>query len=279
MNLAIDAGGTNLRATIYKIGDELISIKEKSDEIGLAAFIEKILISHKDIKTIGISYAGQVKDGIIIDAPNIKVDIAEIKKYFKTKYDMPLYIENDLTCAVIAEAKELKSQNICALYAGTGLGLGVIDDGNIIKGSSNLACEIGHIPYKKAPFKCGCGRDNCIENFISGTGITKWINYYNLTCKPTLEALKNDTNPNSKKIIKEFEEALFYAIGTTITLFNPEILVLGGGVIEANSYLYDKVILNIGNFTLKPTLKSCRIVKSQLSNAPLIGASLLKDIK
>jgi len=279
MNLAIDAGGTNLRATIYKIGDELISIKEKSDEIGLAAFIEKILISHKDIKTIGISYAGQVKDGIIIDAPNIKVDIAEIKKYFKTKYDMPLYIENDLTCAVIAEAKELKSQNICALYAGTGLGLGVIDDGNIIKGSSNLACEIGHIPYKKAPFKCGCGRDNCIENFISGTGITKWINYYNLTCKPTLEALKNDTSPNSKKIIKEFEEALFYAIGTTITLFNPEILVLGGGVIEANSYLYDKVILNIGNFTLKPTLKSCRIVKSQLSNAPLIGASLLKDIK
>ena len=279
MNLAIDAGGTNLRAIIYKTGDELISIKEKSDKIGLAAFIEKILILHKDIKTIGISYAGQVKDGIIIKAPNIKVDIPDIKKYFKTKYDIPLYIENDLTCAVIAEAKELKSKNICALYVGTGLGLGVIDDGNIIKGSSNLACEIGHIPYKKAPFKCGCGRDNCIENFISGTGITKWINYYNLTCKPTLEALKNDTNPNSKKIIKEFEEALFYAIGTTITLFNPEILVLGGGVIEANSYLYDKVILNIGNFTLKPTLKSCRIVKSQLSNAPLIGASLLKDIK
>jgi len=279
MNLAIDAGGTNLRAIIYKTGDELISIKEKSDKIGLAAFIEKILILHKDIKTIGISYAGQVKDGIIIKAPNIKVDIADIKKYFKTKYDIPLYIENDLTCAVIAEAKELKSKNICALYVGTGLGLGSIDDGNIIKGSSNLGCEIGHIPYKKAPFKCGCGRDNCIENFISGTGITKWINYYNLTCEPTLEALKNDKNPNSKKILKEFEEALFCSIGITITLFNPEILVLGGGVIEANSYLYDKVLSNISNFALKPTLKSCKIVKSQLSNAPLIGASLLKDIK
>ena len=245
----------------------------------MAAFIEKILISHKDIETIGISYAGQVKDGVIIDAPNIKVDIVEIKKYFKTKYDIPLYIENDLTCAVIAEAKELKSKNISALYVGTGLGLGVIDNGHIIKGNTNLGCEIGHIPYKKAPFKCGCGRDNCIENFVSGVGIIKWINYYNLTCKPTLKALKNETNPNSKKIIKEFEEALFYAIGSTITLFNPEILVLGGGVIEANPYLYDKAISNISNFALKPTLKSCKIVKNQLSNAPLIGASLLKDIK
>ena len=245
----------------------------------MAAFIEKILISHKDIETIGISYAGQVKDGVIIDAPNIKVDIPEIKKYFKTKYDIPLYIENDLTCAVIAEAKELKSKNISALYVGTGLGLGSIDNGNIIKGSTNLGCEIGHIPYKKAPFKCGCGRDNCIENFVSGVGIIKWINYYNLTCKPTLEALKNETNPNSKKIIREFEEALFYAIGTTITLFNPEVLVLGGGVIEANPYLYDKAISNISNFALKPTLKNSKIVKSQLSNAPLIGASLLKDVK
>lgn len=279
MNLAIDAGGTNLRAAIYESDNNPIYIKEKSEKIGLAAFIEKILISHKNIETIGISYAGQVKEGIIIDAPNIKVDVADIKKYFKTKYNIPLYIENDLTCAVIAEAKELKSKNVCALYVGTGLGLGVIDDGNIIKGSTNLACEIGHMPYKKAPFKCGCGRDNCIENFVSGTGITKWINYYNLTCKPTLETLKNDINPDSKKILKEFEEALFYAVGTTITLFNPEILVLGGGIIEANPYLYSKIVSNIGNFALKPTLKSCKIVKTGLSNAPLIGASLLKDIK
>ncbi len=279
MNLAIDAGGTNLRASIRKNNDDKININAKSDEIGLASFIEKILNLHKNIKTIGISYAGQVKDGTIIDAPNIKVDIADIKKYFETKYDISLFIENDLTCAVIAEAKELKSKNICALYVGTGIGLGVINDGKIIKGSSNQACEIGHIPYKKAPFKCGCGRDNCIENFVSGTAIAKWINHYNLTCRATLEALENDINPDSKEVLKEFEEALFYAIGTTITLFNPEILVLGGGIIEANPYLRDKVITKIGSFALKPTLENCKIIKSQLSDAPLIGASLLKDIK
>ncbi len=279
MNLAIDAGGTNLRASISKNSHDQISINAKSDEIGLAGFIEKILNLHKNIETIGISYAGQVKNGIILDAPNIKVDIWDIKKYFETKYTIPLFIENDLTCAVIAEAKELKSKNICALYVGTGIGLGVTNDGNVIKGSSNQACEIGHIPYKKAPFKCGCGRENCIENFVSGKAIEKWINHYNLTCRATLDALKSDINPNSKEVLKEFEEALLYAIGTTITLYNPEILVLGGGIIETNPYLIDKVIANIENFTLKPTLKNCKIIKSHLSDAPLIGASLLRNLK
>ena len=278
MNLAIDAGGTNLRASIYKENVNKITTRAKSDEIGLASFIEDILNKHIDIKTIGVSYAGQVEDGVIIDSPNIIVDIKNIKKYFKTKYNIPLFIENDLTCAVIAEESELKSRNICALYIGTGLGLGAIDDENIIKGNTNLACEIGHIPYKKAPFKCGCGRDNCIENFASGIGIIKWIDYYNLTCKPTIEALKKDVNPNSKKILKEFEEALFHATGATIALFNPEFLVLGGGIIEANPYLVDKIISNIDRFTLEYSLKNCKIVKSNLKDAPLIGASLLKDI-
>ncbi len=274
MNLAIDAGGTNLRASVKNI-----TYREKSNKIGLASFIEGILGKHKNIKTIGISYAGQVEDGVIIDSPNIKVDIKNIKEYFKAKYDISLFIENDLTCAVIAEASELKSKNICALYVGTGLGLGAIDHEKVIKGNNNLSCEIGHIPYKKAPFRCGCGRDNCIENFISGAGIIKWIDYYNLTCSPTLEALKNDENPDSKKILKEFEEALFFAAGTTITLFNPEILVLGGGIIEANPYLVGKIISNIDNFALKPILKNCKIIKSELQDASLIGASLLKDIK
>ena len=69
-----------------------------------------------------------------------------------------------------------------------------------------------------------------------------------------------------------------YAVGSTITLFNPEILVLGGGIIEANPYLLDMILSNIDDFALKPSLKDCKIVKSELKNAPLIGASLLKDI-
>jgi len=279
VNLALDVGGTYIRAKLYDTNKEIDLKKKKSKETPLVNFIEKILKSHKDIETIGISFAGQVKDGFIVDSPNIKVDVKNIKEYFKEKYKIKLFIENDLTCAVIAEAKELKCKNIATLYIGTGLGLGVIDENKIIKGCSNFACEIGHIPYKKAPFKCGCGRDNCLELFASGQALIKWIEYLNLTCKPTLKALQNSKEKEAKELLVEFEKALFYATGTTITLFNPEILVLGGGIIEANPYLLDKIVSNIEPYTLKPSLKSCKIIKSRLKDAPLIGASLLKDIK
>jgi len=278
MNLAIDIGGTYMRARLYSNNKEIDLKKKETHNTTLISYIEEILKTHTDIKTIGISFAGQVKDGFIVDSPNIEVDKRDIKKYFEAKHDVKLYIQNDLTCAVMAEAKNLKCKNISALYIGTGLGLGVMDGGKIIKGSSNFACEIGHIPYKKAPFKCGCKRDNCLELFSCGQALIKWAEYLNLKCEPTLQALQNSKQKEAKKLLGEFEKALFYAIGTTITLFNPEILVLGGGIVEANPRLIDKIVSNIEPYTLKPSLKECKIVKSQLRDAPLIGASLLKDI-
>ena len=275
MNLAVDIGGTWTRACIFDDFEVQKTFKASSQEVGLAKFIENILEKKTDIKTIGISYAGQVQNGIIIDSPNIKVDIANIKEYFQTKFDIELFIENDLTCAALAEAKYLKKDYICVLHVGTGLGLGVIDNGRILKGYSNLSAEIGHIPYKKTPLTCGCGRENCIELFASGCGIKKWIEYLGLTCKPTLEALKLEKD--GKNIAHEFEIALSSAIGTVITLYNPQILVLGGGVIDANPYLLDIIKSKIKSYTLKPTLKDTKIIISSLKDAPLIGAKLLKD--
>ena len=257
MRLAIDAGGTNLRAALFQDEKQVDFFKEKSSKIPLVKFIEEILKKYKQIKSIDISYAGQVRDGCIIDSPNIKVDTPNISEYFRKKHNISLKIENDLTCAVIAEAKKLKSKNIAALYIGTGLGLGVIEDGKVLRGSTNMATEIGHIPYLKTPLKCGCGRDNCLEIFASGSGIKKWIEYYGLECEPTLEGLKQ--SEKSQEILQNFETALLYAVGTTITLFNPDTLVLGGGIIEANPYLIDLINSRVGEFCLKTSLKNCKI--------------------
>ena len=274
MNLTIDAGGTNLRADIWDNSLHVNSLHIKSSDIGLASWIESILKEYDAVTTIGIAYAGQVKDGRIVAAPNIDVDEYEIKKTIESRYNVTLKIENDLTCAVVAESKAMQSDNICALYAGTGLGLGVIASGKIVRGSSNMAAEIGHIPYREAPFKCGCGRSNCIELFASGSGIQKWIEYYNLTCKPNLEDLKSCKDHN---ILEMFETALLYAAGSTITLFNPEVLVLGGGIMVANPYLEQMIIECIHDYALPQALEDLKICSSSLENAPRKGALLLKD--
>lgn len=277
MNLAIDAGGTNLRAQIYKIGLHVESLSAKSSQIGLAAWIATILQAYPSIKTIGISYAGQVNNGYIISAPNITIDEHNIKEYFESRYSVSLSIENDLTCAVLAEAEHYESNNICSLYVGTGLGLGVFEQGRVLRGDSNIAAELGHVPYLKAPFLCGCGRDNCIELFASGSGIQKWITHHNLPCEANLELLRVSDNPLENGISQQFEKALLHAAGTTITLFNPALLVLGGGIIEANPYLVEMIKEQIKECALPQSLNELKIVQSELKDAPLAGALLLKE--
>lgn len=277
MILAVDAGGTYLRGEIY-LDDILIkSLHVKSTEIGLSKWIKSILKEQKEIKSVSVAYAGQVKDGVIISAPNIKIDNHDIKNYFKQMFDVELFIENDLNCAVLAEAEYFKSDDICALYVGTGLGFGAISSSTLIKGYGNVAAELGHIPYKNAPFKCGCGRDNCIELFASGSAIDKWKKHSNLKSTLNLKELKDSSNKVENRIYEEFVEALLYAVGTAITLFNPQILVLGGGIITSNSELLEIITSNIKKYAMTQALKDTKILSSKLKNAPIKGALLLKS--
>ncbi len=277
MTLAIDAGGTNYRAEIFRDEISVKSFSQKSAKVGLSSWIETILEEHKEIKNICIAYAGQVKDGIIISAPNLHVDNHEIKNYFETNYDVNLFIENDLNCAVLAESVYFKSEDICALYVGTGLGLGVVSSDKLVRGYNGVATEIGHIPYKDTPFKCGCGKSNCLELFCAGSGVIKFREYYFIDNSLRLTDLKMSHNEVEQKIYQEFETALLYAVGTVITLFNPEILVLGGGIISADKDIIKIINSKIEEFAMPIALKDMKIVETQMHNAPLKGALLLKD--
>jgi len=277
MTLGIDAGGTYLRYEIRK-DDKIVNTSSiKSSEIGLSEYIENILQKENAIEDICISYAGQVKDGVILASPNIKLDRQNIQEYFKENWGVNLFIQNDLNCAALAEAKDNRSENICALYVGSGVGLGVVSSGILVKGSNQIATELGHIPYKDSPFTCGCGKKNCIELFASGLGLDNWKSYYDLDNSLTLQELKNSKNQNERKIYEEFLEALLYAVGSTITLFHPEILVLGGGIILNNCKLCEIITSNIHKYAMPISLKKIKIKNSKIKNASLEGAFLLKD--
>ncbi|MBU0632218.1 ROK family protein [bacterium] len=277
MTLSIDAGGTNCRAEISDDEGVVSSLSAKTAEIGLSSWIETILNEQKQIKNICIAYAGQVKDGVIISAPNMKIDNHDIKNYFEKRFDVKLFIENDLDCAVLAESTYFDSGDICALYVGTGLGLGVVSSHNLITGYSGVATEIGHIPYKDAPFRCGCGKNNCLELFASGSGIIKFKKHNFIEDSLRLTDLRVSTNMDAKKIYDEFEKALLFALGSVITLFNPEILVLGGGIIAADEDILEIINSKVKDYAMPIALQKLKIVKTQMQNAPLKGALLLKE--
>ena len=252
MKIAMDIGGTFTR---FLIKDELIKIKTINLKL---EYILKLIQKYK-IKKIGISFAGQVNNNKILSSPNTTLNnefFDKLRKHTKIK------IENDLKCAGIFYKSKYK-KNFALLFSGTGIGSCYFDK-NLIKGVGNLAGEIGHIPYKKAPFKCGCGKDNCLELYASGSGIKKWLKYYNMNQNVKLKSLKGS------KIFKEYILALQKAIAIIITMLNPKILILGGGVIENNRWILDE--LELEKYTFSKSLKMCEIKINREKQVNLKGA-------
>ncbi len=255
MKLAVDIGGSYLRWEIP--GKEYGTISGKG--LNLEEYLQS-LIRKYEVGKVAISFAGQVHNNRIISAPNIAA------KFDPANLGVPYIIENDLKCAAIAQKRSLGCNNLALLYSGTGLGGAAIDSGKLICGAYNLAGEIGHTPYQKAPFRCGCGKDNCLELYASGSAIAKWANYFKVEAslkEPSIHAL--------------YTQALLYGAATLLTLFNPKILVLGGGVITNNPSLVEYIEAKLPSFAPSFALKGCRIELTRLQNASLEGAKILLE--
>jgi len=274
--LYIDIGGTHLRSELHS-AEGILHDKIASQQTGLLGYIETKIREHQEIGFIGIAYAGQVHEGVILSAPNIAQQESAIKEHIASRYGIRLEIDNDLKCAVTAEAAYWQAPNIAALYVGTGIGAAFVESGRVVRGDRNLAFEIGHIPYRSAPFRCGCGRQNCVELFASGSGMAKWLHHFGSDGPADLQRFRDSEVAHEQRIASQFEEALLHAAGTLVTMANPEILVLGGGIMQQNPYLLEMLKTDLGTFALKPSLERVHIEMSRLENASLEGAKLLEE--
>lgn len=270
MNLYIDYGGTNFR---YQINDESIS-SVPSNEIELIPFLEK-MIEEKGIKKIGISFAGQVKNGKIISAPNILLKNFDLNNYIVTKYKVQLEIENDLKCATLFESTLYPTcKSLAVVYIGTGVGCGLIVNNQLISGKNNFAGEAGHIPFRKTPFTCGCSRNDCLELSLGGNALKLWSQYHHLQCNDiNLQTIQE--NALGKSIYEGFEQGLEHLFFTLLNLYDPEVFVFGGGVIQKNSELLE----NLKKFYAKSAFFQVRtapkIILSSSTNGSLDGARIL----
>jgi len=274
----MDVGGTNIRYHLVDSTDSQIVLSQTKDTqtTPLIPFIEEIIDRHS-IKKIAIAYAGQVDDGVILSSPNIQVDQPNIASYFADRYNIPLVIENDLKSAALAEYDYWGCDNTMVVASiGTGFGAAIVEDGKLIRGSHNLAGEIGHIPFRYSEIPCGCGNHYCIEASTSGKALERWIECYSLAISDSpLRNLQEINSPQADTILQNFHDGLIYAIATTISLLNPEMIVLGGGVIHKNRYLLELIESQIGRYALPISTKKVKILLSELEDAPLRGSLLL----
>lgn len=235
----------------------------------------KGLAEKYEIAGLGIGFAGPVdfKRGAAITGPNLKTGKIEFKKILGKKLKIPVMVENDAKCFVLAEsvfgaAKEYK--NIVGLTIGTGIGGGIIIDGKIYRGAAGSTGEFGHnTGYDKKEKKYEW------EQASSGKGLERV--YENLSGKKSnsfeIVELAKRKDARALKAIKTTAENLGIGFANIIEILNPEIIVLGGGLAEVNlivnkakQYAKKKVFL--------PSLAKTPIVVSILGqSAVALGAA------
>lgn len=307
--VGVDIGGTKIAIVLVNERGRILKsdefpVRDKSPKYSIQELIRKTqkLIGTKKISGIGIGTPGPVNpnSGKIPWAPNLpKWKGIPICNIMKQKFRVPAFIENDANAAALCEYKfgwGRGKKDMIYVTVSTGVGGGLILDGKLYSGSSFNGGELGHITVVPNGNLCGCGKHGCLEAHASGTAIgsaAKHIarmkphsvlaslkkKYGKLNSKVVKEAaLKNDRE--AKEILGKAGMFLGIAIGNLLNLLNPEIIVLGGGVMKGKiDSLWKPMIETAKKESWSGPYKNCRIIKTKFQDhvGALGAASLAID--
>ncbi len=265
--IAIDLGGTNLRVALVKDNKILKYIKKptpKSKDELLKGIIDSINpLFDKDIKGIGVASAGPLEKGIIKNPPNLPLKNFNLKIFLERKFKIKTEIANDANCVAIAETKlGCKKKNFIVLTIGTGIGGGIIVNRKLYSGKG-LAGELGHIVLNN-------GKD--FESLAAGKRL-KELTMKNFGKEFLVADLIKINSKKSNEILQELSKYLGQGIASLINVFDPEIVILSGGVKESGKKYLKMIRENAKKYIILQ--RKTKIIWSKLEHPGILGASLL----
>lgn len=304
--IGIDLGGTKISGAIADFKGNIVSkyiISTNSNEgekavldritIVIEKVIEESKIDKNQILAIGIGSPGPLdaKKGIILTTPNLPFKNFNIVEPLKDKFNIPVYLDNDANAAAIGEyvfGAGRGTNNMVFITVSTGIGGGAILNGKIYRGNTCNALEIGHTTIEKDGPKCNCGNYGCAEALASGTAIgregkeavergekTSLSSYEKITAYEVFkEAEKGDAV--SQKVLDKALNYLGICVANIIASFDPEMVIIGGGVSKGGNIVFQKVKEVVDKRCFKAMSESTKIVPAALgTDAGVIGAVAL----
>ena len=287
--LGVDVGGTNIRiALVDENGNLYDVIKEKTNHGGVDALVSQIvnLVKNfkcdKKIEGIGIGVPGPVKkDGTVIYIPNLDISTSfNLKEKIEKATGLPTFVGNDANVAGLAEAcvGAGKGYDVCQYFTlSTGIGGGLIIDKKMVIGTHGFAQEVGSMVIKKGGRAPSIYKPKgCIEGHASGTSLTKIAKEAGLDVNHAGEVFELSKNDNkAKMIIDEFIDDLACFIGSIEAYMDPDIFILGGGLMKSSDYFYDKLIERVDNYVHESLKGKIKIVKAKFDqDCGIIGAAM-----
>lgn len=298
----IDIGGTTVKIGLFQVDGMLVDkweIKTRTINGGekilsdIAATIQEHMlkksIKRKNIRGIGVGVPAATKNGFVSIAANLGWICINVKKELEKMLGLPVKVDNDANLAALGEMWQGGGEgmkNLVMVTLGTGIGGGVLIDGEIHTGVCGGGGEIGHLCVEDNEVEiCGCGRRGCLEQYASATGIVRLakrklaickeetiLQHDLLTAKAIFDAAKQ-CDSVAVEIVDRFGKYLGDTLSNVAVLLDPEIFVIGGGVSKAG----DIVLESIKKFYIEKALPHNRNVKFALAelgnDAGIYGAA------
>lgn len=310
--IGIDLGGTTVKFAILNIDGEIQTkwsiVTDISDEGShiVPSIIESINhhldmyhLTSEDFIGIGMGSPGSVnrENGTVIGAYNLNwKTLQPIKEQIEAGTGIPFFLDNDANVAALGEqwiGAGHNEPNVVFITLGTGVGGGVVVDGQLVHGAIDSAGEIGHMTVDRDGYDCTCGKKGCLETVASATGVARLARDMSeefageselktsiddgelIDAKAVFDAAKEgDTFANL--VVDTVSEYLGLACGNIANILNPSTIVIGGGVSKAGEFLAERIRKEFQINTFPTIRESTHIRIAELGNdAGVIGASSL----
>ncbi len=309
--VGVDLGGTNIVVgALAENGSDVLALRSeptRADQ-GADAVIDRIVriidtvivetiaqtgAKRDDMIGIGVGAPGPLdrERGIVITTPNLGWTNFPLRDVIAERTRMPVRIDNDANCATLGEwwlGAARGANNVIGMTIGTGIGGGVILGGRLYHGSSDVAGEIGHATIDITGRRCKCGNYGCLEAYASGPSIAdrarEAISDDNclmlkmaggdaslITAATVYEAAKQGDDV-ALDVVRETSRFLGAGVANLLNIFNPDVVVICGGVTQAGETLFGPLRREVRKRAFKPAVDACEIVPGILVAAGVVGA-------
>jgi glucokinase len=311
--VGVDLGGTNIVVgAMPEDGSKELGVRSEPThaERGAEAVVDRMVsmiaqvISEvtanqgaklSDFIGVGIGAPGPLdrENGIVVVAPNLGWRDFPLRDAISERIRLPATLDNDANCATVGEwwrGAAQGARNVVGLTIGTGIGGGIVLDGRLFHGSSDVAGEIGHTTIDSTGRYCRCGNYGCLEAYASGPAIALRArealerdevsmlhrmvhgNLDRLTAATVYEAA-NHGDALALEVVRDTAKFLGTGVANLLNVLNPDVVVITGGVTRAGDRLFEPLRAEVKRRAFRPAVEACRIVAGQLNGtAGMVGA-------
>ncbi len=311
--LGIDLGGTNIvvgAANADGTHRTATQTEPTRADLGADAVVERMArmiervvvqtmaetgVSREAFLGVGIGAPGPLdrEKGLVIVTPNLGWKNFPLRDRISAAVGLPATLDNDANCATVGEwwlGAARGGKNVIGVTIGTGIGGGLILNGQLYHGASDVAGEIGHITIDSTGRLCGCGNYGCLEAYASGPAIAQRARELlagdepssltdtvggqldKLTARIVYDAAKAG-DFLARLVVRDTARFLGAGVANLLNIFNPDVVVLAGGVAMAGDTLFEPLRAEVRRRAFRPAVEACRIVPGTLGDAAgVLGA-------